>query len=1049
MHSTLSYNANPSIGHVIVNNATILQHKTAVVDDEVHLTYEALHRKALALATHLVHQGVSYETPVAILTRSGALNLVAQVGVVYAGGTCVPLDLEFSRKDVDARLQSINIEHLVADKLGLTSGLFPAIPNVLEVSVTGDVGLGGPAASNDSGTDGLPKATPSDFRTHILFTSGSTGPPKAVQLLSRGLQRISSDATLFPDAKNSRFANMATPSFDLSILGTWTPLLNGASIVYVEKREAMMPETLEERLRTADVNVFPIAASVFSIVALSRPTAFSTLDTLIVCGEPPNIEACRAVLESGPPKRLLNGYGPTECSVLTTTHEITQADLDNPSGFIPIGTPVNQTVTFVLDENFQPIKGQNSGELFVGGPGVARGYLNNVSKTKSSFVHIRGLHVGEDTIFYRTGDIVFTDKAGRLVWQGRTDREVKLSGYRVQLDVVEAELMLTGLLKAAVAFRVQLPGAPNPLLMACVSYKGQGSYSSLMAEARTRLPKYMVPYIVPFNKLPLNRNGKIDRERTEDELIRLLTARRVKDSLGGGDASLTSTESKIKDIWSSILLAVAPEDIDRNSDFFALGGTSLDMASMLAAVRETFNVTVPNRVVYEAPVIASIASEIDNNQLKSFDTYAKEIVQEMKNDAERLGHDIPVPVQKPVEWLRGDEGRVFLTGSTGFIGAYLLVELLRMPETKAVQCLVRAPTTTAGFGKLMKNLKKYRIEDQAAEFTSKIQIILGDLDRPNLGLDDNSFNDLANWASVIFHIGALVDYNRPYGAHFASNILGTLCIMKLAVMGRPKGLHYTGSISTFGASGMVKKPGERISEEEPIEEYFEKVLAYETGYAQSQAVADQIIWNAMKRGVPVAIYRLGFVLSHSKTGMSNPDDFVTRTVVDCLKIGTFPNLPRQRKELLPVDYAAPAVLNIAKSNDNLGRIYHLTPDDQVNIDVNPFYELISELSGRALRKVSYCQWLEDLKKADREGMDLRLKPLFPMLEETVLTEFSRWEIGDGMAHFLVDNTKDALKKQGPEGERLLNPPVLDKESLLLYLRNLGIVSSVAHGELVK
>ncbi|KAL2759366.1 hypothetical protein ACRALDRAFT_1060572 [Sodiomyces alcalophilus JCM 7366] len=1049
MHPTLSYNANPSIGHVIVNNATTLPRKTAVIDDEVHLTYEALHRKALALATKLVKQGVSYETPVAILTRSGAVNLVAQVGIVYAGGTCVPLDLEFSRKDVDARLQSINAKHLVVDKPGLASGLVPADLDVLEVSETGDVDLGGLVASNGGGTGGLPKVTPSDFRTHILFTSGSTGPPKAVQLLSRGLQRISSDAKLFPDARNSRFADMATPTFDLSILGTWAPLLNGASIVYVEKKEAMMPETLEEILKTADVNVFSIAASVFSIVALSRPTAFSTLDTLIVAGEPPNIDACRAVLESGPPKRLLNGYGPTECSVLTTTHEITLADLDNASGFVPIGTPINQTVTFVLDENLQPVKGQNSGELFVGGPGVARGYLNDVSKTKSSFVQVRGLHAGEDATLYRTGDIVFTDKAGRLVWQGRADREVKLSGYRVQLDVVEAELLLTGMLEAAVAFRVQLPGVPNPLLMACVSYKGQGSDSSLMAEARTRLPKYMVPYIVSFDKLPLNRNGKIDRKRTEDELIRLLTTRRMKDSLGGGDATLTGTESKLKDIWSSILLAVAPEDIHRNSDFFALGGTSLDMASMLAAVRETFNFRVPSRVVYEAPDIASIASEIDKNQLRSFDMYVKEIVQEMKNDAESLGHDIPAPAQKPVEWLRADEGRVFLTGSTGFVGAYLLVELLRMPETKAVRCLVRAPTTNAGFGKLMKNLKKYRLEDQAVEYASKIQIVLGDLDRPNLGLDDASFNDLANWTSVIFHLAALVDYNRPYGAHFASNILGTLCIMKLAVTGRPKGMHYSGSISTFGASGMVKKPGERIREEEPLEEYFEKVLAYETGYAQSQAVADQILWNAMKRGVPVAVYRFGFVLSHSKTGMGNPDDFVARTVVDCMKIGTFPDLPRQRKELLPVDYAASAVLTIAKSNDNLGRIYHVTPDDHVNIDSNSFYELMGELSGRPLRKVSYWQWLDDLKKANKEGMDLRLKPLFPMLEEPVLKEFSRWEIADGMAHLLVDNTKDALKRQGPEGERLLNPPVLDKESLQLYLRNLGIISSAAHGELAE
>lgn len=1023
-----------SIGHAVAHQVNKNSRKVAVVVNEhTTMTYEELHVRAQALASTLIRDGgLASEDIVGILTRHGAEQIVAQLAVVYAGGTCLALDDSLSDDDTRTRLGVAKTKHLLIDRTGWPRKNALSVDNVFVVDLKQEM----PALPH--GIPDLPRAAFPDYQSHIFFTSGTTGKPKAVQVPGQGILGMARDPCWGRRVGDQRFGHMTSAGFDASILDVWVPLINGATIVVLKREQGLSPELLERSLRAQRVTTLWMTASLFGIVAAARPSVFSGLDNLFIGGESPSLDACRAVLETAAPRRLVNGYGPTECSVLSTWHEITLADVER--GFLPIGKPFRQTKALVLDDSFRPVVDQQAaGELFIGGPGLSRGYLRNEEKTHESFLSVTV--DGRRMTLYRTRDSVYKDDLGRLVWAGRKDREVKVRGYRVRLDVVEAELLLTGLVGTVAAMKIQPPGTNTSLLVACVTYKKPSRNDrELLARAKDRLPSYMVPRLVRFERLPVNRNGKIDRARLAAELMELLRNRHDKtDAIDKTwpDAAATPTESKLRALWSRILVGVPAESMQRDADFVGCGASSIDMASLTTGIRELFDVQLPTRTIYEHLTLADMATCIDQKRRQTFAEHVEEIKTVLRHDANTLSDEVPIPKGAAVDWRAADQGQVFVTGSTGFVAAHLLAQLLPLPETKTVLCLVRAGSADAARGRILANLAKYRLEAVARSFGSKIEVVLGDFSKPRLGLGEAQFSDLANRASVVYHLGAQVNYNQPYESHRAANVLGTLHVLQLAAAGQVKAVHYTSSVSAFGPTGLAnsKQPDE-IREDMPLTAFLETTIPYETGYGQSQWVVEEIVASLIRRGFPITIYRLGFVLCSSRDGVGNPDDFVGRLLVDCLELGDFPLLPNQRKELLPADYAASAILRISASNDNLGRAYHITPAPGTAMDMNDVFGFAGSFCGAKLRGVAYQDWLRNLKKSEQEGAELRLGPLMPMLEEKVYGGLTRWEIYDNMAGFCVDQTVEALM-QGNDGQ-VFKPPAVDEDILQRYLVTLGL-----------
>jgi len=317
----------------------------------------------------------------------------------------------------------------------------------------------------------------------------------------------------------------------------------------------------------------------------------------------------------------------------------------------------------------------------------------------------------------------------------------------------------------------------------------------------------------------------------------------------------------------------------------------------------------------------------------------------------------------------GAAGTVLLTGATGFVGAFLCAELLRQtPAT--VLCLVRAADAAEAAERVRANLAVYGLAEAASE---RIGVIVGDLARPLLGLDQAGFDDLAQRADEIYHCGARVNFVRPYRALKAANVLGTQEVLRLAATGRLKPVHYISTLAVL--AGAMTGDTDRIAEDDPLP----PPVGHDTAYSQSKWVAEGLIGIARQRGIPVSVYRAGGVLADSRTGASNRDDYVTKVIQGCVQLGLAP-LRDYRLSVGTVDHLARLVVGLARRPEALGRAFH-TIDPQP-LAWNAIFDQLRRC-GYPVRSVPFDQWRRSLtEQVDADGDDNALAPLMAMIGET-------------------------------------------------------------------
>lgn len=500
------------IGSLVAAIARSKPNGIAIVADETAISYQDLHLEAQLLCCKMVGAGIASEDIVGILTSHGVEHIIAQLAIIYAGGTCLPLDATLSEADLKARIAFVKPRYMVVDNNNQCRVTFEVTVFVMD---TPGLPISQSPVEMFPKTPFLPKDTPSEFRSHIMFSSGTTGLPKAIQILDRGILRLARDEIWEESESVSepRFGHINSTSFDTSLVDIWVALLRGATIVVVDRQELLNPCAFARILAEKKIATLVITSSLFSRIAGFYPSTFSTMQTLFVVGELPSISACKSVLQNGAPKKLVNGYGPTECSVMAFLHVITQEDLAQAR--MPLGRPARETDVYILDESGKEVTSPGIGELWLGGPGLSPGYLFDDKRTSETFLNLE--HPRDSTRhirLYRTGDRIEVHDNYKS-WVGRQNREVKINGHRVHLDVIEMELHQTGLIENVTALRYESPLLDIGHLIACVVYKnGQRAFDALLTEARRRLPKYMVPGFIEFEQLPLNSNGKIDQKKT-------------------------------------------------------------------------------------------------------------------------------------------------------------------------------------------------------------------------------------------------------------------------------------------------------------------------------------------------------------------------------------------------------------------------------------------------------------------------------------------------------------------------------------------------------
>ncbi|MGL5806503.1 MAG: amino acid adenylation domain-containing protein, partial [Xenococcaceae cyanobacterium] len=420
--------------------------------------------------------------------------------------------------------------------------------------------------------------------------------------------------------------------------------------------------------------------------------------------------------------------------------------------------------------------------------------------------------------------------------------------------------------------------------------------NTLVPQLRTflkdKLPEYMIPSAFVFmESLPLTPNGKIDRRALPDP-------KKERPILNDAYiAPSTPLEEKLADIWSEVL------EIDRigiKDNFFELGGHSLLAAQLLAQVEEATQVALPIFYLLKDPTIAGLIEGMKVVQ-NSGSAFAIEPGFEIDWQAETI-LDPTIQAEKTFTESTSEPEHIFLTGVTGFLGAFLLDELLQTTSAD-LYCLVRASNFEEGQLKIKANLERYLLWDR--ELASRIIPIIGDLSQPLLGLSEEKFRTLASKLDLIYHSGAFINLVYPYSMLKAANVLGTQEILRLASQGKVTPVHY---ISTIDILKPLANFGNKVVKED---EHLDSAQCIKDGYSQSKWVAEKLVIAARSRGIPTAIYRPGMLTGHSQTGASQTNDIMCRIIKGMIQLGVAPDLDLWIN-LIPINYASQAIVRISR-----------------------------------------------------------------------------------------------------------------------------------------
>jgi amino acid adenylation domain-containing protein len=567
------YPRDASIPELFEEQARRTPSAIALVFGATQLSYDELNRRANRLARRLQNLGVTRDVPVGVCLERSTEMVLALLAILKAGGAYVPLDPAYPAERLDFMIKDARMSVILR------------YADAEELKSENDANLGANVRAEDL--------------AYIMYTSGSTGTPKGVAIPHRGVVRLVKETNYASLSPDETFLQLAPISFDASTFEIWGALLNGGKLVIMPPAPATL-EDIGGAIREHGVTTLWLTSALFNAMVDERLSDLRPLRQLLAGGDVLSVPHVRKAVRELKTTRLINGYGPTESTTFACCHTISpDAPLDGP---VPIGRPIANTTGYILDAKLEPVPVGVSGELFLGGDGLARGYWRRQDLTAEKFI-ADPFSDEPGARIYKTGDLACWREDGVIEFLGRADNQIKLRGFRIEPGEIEAALnQQPNVRDSAVLLREDTPN--DKRLVAYVIREASApevfDQSVLLAALKKSLPDYMVPSaILALPALPRTPNGKLDRDA--------LPAPKSTENLA---PAKTLLEEKLAAIWGGVL-GVA--HVGRTDNFFDLGGHSLLGLRLVNQLSEALGERVSLLTVFEAPTISAMAEMLEKN----------------------------------------------------------------------------------------------------------------------------------------------------------------------------------------------------------------------------------------------------------------------------------------------------------------------------------------------------------------------------------------------------------------------------------------------------
>jgi len=899
------------------------------------LTYRELDSRADHLARRLAVLGVGPETVVGLCMERSPALVVGMLAIAKSGGAYLPLDPSHPPQRLTSLLAASRARAVVTDLSARRPPGWDGLPVLL--------------VDRDGRTDHVPApgtthppAVTAAHLAYVIHTSGSSGVPKQVQVTHESLVNLLvSVIDRIPVTARDVMLAVTTVCFDIAGLELLAPLLAGGHVVIAERAEAVDGAALARRMAADRATVMQATPATWQLLldAGWQPTARLTM---LCGGEALPTELARGLLAGG--GRLWNLYGPTETTIWSSAGRVTA-----PPGEISLGEPLAHTRIHLLDARLDPVPPGEAGQIAISGRGLARGYGGQPGLTAEAFVgNPYAQRPGER--LYLTGDLARRLPDGSLRFLGRLDDQVKVRGHRVEPAEVEHHMAGHPLVRQAVVTAVGTPAGPQ-LAAALVPVTPQTDTRALLEDVRrhlaTTLPAYMIPgRIIVLPALPLAGTGKVDR-RTVAALI--ADAERPQTPPA---TAATALERQLADIFSTLL---GLRDVGVHDDFFQLGGHSLLAARLVLQIQQRFSVRLPLAEVVQRATVADLAAAIEGaQQVRAADTGSRPRVRPTTD----IHLDANITAAGMAAAWPSHPRRILLTGSTGYLGAHLLDELLRQTDAEIV-CLARAGDRAAAEERQARSLRAYGLTGDSL----RTHVLPGDLSRPLLGLSQKDFTELARTVEVIYHCGSEVNLVLPYSALRRANVEGTREVVRLACTARVKPVHYVSTVGILRGTDAPSPWVETAVTSTPP--------GTPDGYVQSKWAAERLLALATARGLPVSVHRPFLVTGHTTTGACTPNSFLSIMLKGLLDMGVFPDCAAAL-DIVPVDFVSRAMVRICQSQACAGETYHFASPRPAS-----FADVLGWLRsyGYRLEPVSFRELRERLERLDPDHPAYGVVPL--------------------------------------------------------------------------